>query len=136
VRSARAAAVVTWVYAALFGLPALPIAVSEARTGELPWVWDWFQAFSGPWTVGTDPVVIAELLLGFFVLTLVASFSGWWLFRGQQRGAILNLSVMVAEMAFWFGFALVFPWVFGLARIGLIALAWRHLRTPHALQHG
>ena len=133
---ARAAAVVTWVYAALFGLPALPIAVAEVQTGELPWVWGWFQAFAGPWTIGTDPVVIAELLLGFFVLTLVASFSGWWLFRAEQRGGILNLSVMVAELAFWYGFALVFPWVFGLARIGLIALAWRRLRTPHSLQQG
>ena len=132
-RPARAAAIITWIYAAMFGLPVVPIVITELQTGELPWIGTLFQAFAGPWTVGVDPVIIAELLLGFLVLTLIASLSGWWLFKGQRHGAILNLSVMVAEMMFWFGFALPLAWLFGLARIALIAMTWRRLRDKNSV---
>lgn len=133
-RPARAAAIVTWIYAALFGLPALPIAFTEYQTGELPWLGTLVQLYSGPWTAGNDPLVVAELLVAFFVLTLVAALSGWWLFKQWRHGGMLNLSVMVAEAMFWFGFSLPLAALFGLARVVLVAIAWRHLRDHHGLQ--
>lgn len=127
-RPARAAAVVTWVYAAVFGLPVIPVAIHEATTGALPRLWNIFALYSGPWTERSSATVVIELLFAFLVLTLAASFSGWWLFRGRRHGAILNLSVLVAEAFFWFGFALPIALLFGAARIALVWVAWRNLR--------
>jgi hypothetical protein len=47
--AAKAAAAVTSVYAACFGLPEIPVAVYLLRVGRLPWLFDLFSMYSGPW---------------------------------------------------------------------------------------
>ena len=37
---------------------------------------------------------------------------------------LLGLIVLPVEAAFWLGFALPFPWLTGIARAALLALAW------------
>ena len=46
--SARAAAIVTWAYAAGFGVPALPVAAYVQNTGRLPSFLGLFDMFGGP----------------------------------------------------------------------------------------
>lgn len=48
--SARAAAIITWVYATGFGLPAIPIAVFVVRQRSLPWFLHLFPVYGGPWS--------------------------------------------------------------------------------------
>lgn len=40
---------------------------------------------------------------------------------------MLNLALLPAEAVFWLGFALPVPWLFGVARVALVALAWPEL---------
>ena len=40
---------------------------------------------------------------------------------------MLSLALLPVEAVFWLGFALPIPWVFGVARIAFLALAWKSL---------
>ncbi|TCO15659.1 hypothetical protein EV652_12132 [Kribbella steppae] len=56
----RRAALVTWVYAAMFGVPAVPVAIFLAEEGRLPSLWSLFDMYAGPWSSQlTDDRVIA-----------------------------------------------------------------------------
>jgi hypothetical protein len=128
-RFARIDAVLTWVYAAGFGLPAIPIAVYHVNTrGRLPRFFDLFTMYGGPWSDEFSPGVFAALLVAFLLVLLVSGFAAWLVWRGSRLGAIVSLALLPIEVAFWFGFALPVPWAFGVARVVLLALAWRELR--------
>lgn len=126
--SARAAAIVTWVYAAAFGLPAIPIAIFVLRKRALPWFLDLFPMYGGPWSEARRWTVFAWMLGAFFVLTLVVAFAGVLLWRGRRAGAILTFALIPVEAVFWWGFALPFPPALGVVRVALAAVAWRRLR--------
>ena len=127
-RTARAAAIVTWVYAAAFGLPAIPIAVFVVRQHTLPWFLDLFPMYGGPWSNAGRWTIFAWLLVAYFALTLVVALAGVMLWRGRRAGAVLTFVLAPVEAIFWWGFALPFPPLLGVARIALAAVAWRHLR--------
>jgi hypothetical protein len=57
----------------------------------------------------SDGVLVA-LMLGFLGLTLVAAWWAWLIWRGRSVGAVLNLTLLPVEAAFWAGFALPVPW--------------------------
>ena len=82
--AAKAATIVTWVYAACFGLPAIPVAVYLLRNGRLPWLFDAFPMYGGPWYHSGQPERFAAQLDAFLVLMLVVSWGGWLLWRGSQ----------------------------------------------------
>ena len=42
----------------------------------------------------------------------------------RKAGAVLNLVLPPAEAVFWVGFALPVPWLFGIARVALVTMAW------------
>jgi hypothetical protein len=128
-RSARAAAVVTWVYAAAFGLPAVPVSVFLLRNGRLPSFLGLFDSYGGPWSSAFqfDPDEFVRLLLTFLVLTVLASATAWLVWRGSREGAVLSLMLLPVEAAFWNGFALPIPWLIGVARVVLLVVAWRSL---------
>lgn len=126
--SARAAAVVTWVYAACFGLPAVPIAVYVGRRRTLPWFLDLFPMYGGPWWAASRWVVFVCLLIAYFVVMLLVVFAGVKLWRGRRAGAILTFALIPVEAIFWWGFALPFPPLLGAVRLALVAVAWRRLR--------
>ena len=46
----RTAALVTWAYAAMFGIPAVPVAIFLAENGRLPSLWGLFDMYGGPWS--------------------------------------------------------------------------------------
>jgi hypothetical protein len=47
---ARIAAVLTWVYAAGFGISTIPVAVYLSRRGTLPTFFGLLEMYGGPWS--------------------------------------------------------------------------------------
>lgn len=123
----RAAAVLTWVYAAAFGIPAIPVSIYLLQRGTLPTFFDLFPMYGGPWSSQVDDGTLVVLLIAFFVVTLVAAWAAWLVWRGSKAGAVLSLVLLPVEAVFWVGFALPFPWLIGIARATLLALAWKSL---------
>ena len=132
-RFARIDAVLTWVYAAMFGLPAIPIAVYHLQSGGLlPRFLDLFPMYGGPWSERFDPGTFAALLIAFLLVLMAASFAAWLVWRGSRAGAVLSLALLPVEVVFWLGFALPVPWAIGVARVVLLLVAWRDLRPGAA----
>jgi hypothetical protein len=125
--SAQTAAMVTWVYAAGFGLPTIPVGVYLLRRGSLPTFFGLFAMYGGPWFERVEHRTFVALLLGFLAVALVASWAAWLLWQGSRGGAVLALAVMPVEAVFWIGFALPIPWLIGVARVVLITVSWRSL---------
>jgi hypothetical protein len=126
-RRHRTAALVTWTYAAMFGVPAVPVAIFVARNGRLPSLWGLFDMYAGPWSSRLSDDRVIVLLLAYSGLVLAASVSAWLLWEMRRAGALLNLTLLPVEAIFWIGFALPIPWLFGLSRAALVSLAWREL---------
>jgi hypothetical protein len=129
-RSARSAAVLTWVYAAGFGLPTIPVSIYLLQRGRLPTFWGLFEMYGGPWSAQLFNQSLVLRLNAFLVVTVVAAWSGWLIWKGLRTGAILNLGLLPVEALFWIGFALPFPWLSGVARTVLLVYAWRSLGWP------
>jgi hypothetical protein len=125
--SARAAAVVTWIYSAGFGIPAIPVGVYLLIKGRLPTFMNLFEMYGGPWFSRVEPRTFVATLSAFFGVCALNALSGWWLWRGKKAGAVLNLSLLPIEAVFWIGFALPFPPLAGLARVVLVAASWTSL---------
>lgn len=126
-RSARAAAVVTWIYAAGFGIPAIPVGVYLLNKGRLPTFFNLFEMYGGPWFFRVEPRTFVALLAALSGVSALNAWSGWLLWRGTKTGAVLNLSLLPIEALFWLGFALPFPWLTGAARVVLVLASWRSL---------
>lgn len=123
----RAAAVLTWVYAAAFGIPAIPVSVYLLQRGSLPTFMDLFPMYGGPWSSRFEDGTFVVLLIAFLIVTLVAAWAAWLVWNGSKAGAVLSLVLLPLEAVFWIGFALPFPWLIGIARAALLALAWKSL---------
>ena len=125
---ARGAAVACWVYAAGFGLPALPIAASTLRERELPWLGDLFPMYGGPWWGASSPEAFAATLVVYAGVTAAVAWGGGLMWRGRRSGAVLAVAMIPIEAVFWYGYALPIPPALALLRVGLIAAAWPRLR--------
>ena len=132
--AARWAGGVGVAYAAAFGLPAIPIAGFVLRERRLPWLWDLFPMYGGPWW---DAMTINEFVasLGAFVaVNAVVAAGGILLWTGRRAGAWLSLAPLPLEVAFWIGYALPFPPLIALLRVALVVVAWRGLRTHQGVR--
>ena len=130
-RPARAYAIVTWAYAAGFGIPTVPVAVYLVRHGKLPWFGGLFPMYGGPWSDQLEDSQFVGSLLGYVGLLVAVAGTAGRVRRGSRRAAVLSLGLLPVEAVFWLGFALPIPWIFGAARAALLAAAWRQLRDPH-----
>jgi hypothetical protein len=128
VRNAHVAAVVTWFYAAGFGLSTIPVAIYLRQRGKLPSFFGMFETYGGPWSARVTDGTFVVLLMAFLVVCAAAAGSGWLLWGGSRLGAIFGLALLPVEAVFWVGFALPIPWLLGIARAVLIVLAWKSLR--------
>jgi hypothetical protein len=126
-KPARVAAVLTWVYAAGFGLPTIPVSVYLLSRGRLPTFFNLFEMYGGPWSSRRKPEKFVTLLAAFLGVTGVAAWSARLVWQGRKAGAVVNLALLPVEGIFWVGFALPLPWLTGIARGGLIAAAWKSL---------
>lgn len=125
--NARIAAVLTWVYAAGFGLSTIPVAAFFLREGRLPVFAGLFESYGGPWSARVHARTFVALLMAFFVVTLIAAWAAWLVWNGSKVGAVLALVLLPIEVVFWVGFALPIPWLIGVARVAFLALAWNSL---------
>jgi hypothetical protein len=128
----RTSAVLTWVIAAGFGLPTVPVAVHVLRWRQLPWLFDMFPMYGGPVDAWVGPTGYALLLLLFGVVALAETAVGVLLWRGRPAGAIWSLALLPVEIAFWVGFALPFPPMFAAVRVTLTLFAWSRTRRDAA----
>jgi hypothetical protein len=124
---ARIVAVLTWIYAGGFGLATIPVATILRRRGRLPVFAGLFETFGGPWSARHQPKTFTLLLVAFLIVTLVAAWAAWLVWNGSKAGATLMLVLLPIEAIFWVGFALPIPWLFGVARVVFLALAWKSL---------
>jgi hypothetical protein len=60
-------------------------------------------------------------------VSLIAGWAAWRVWHGSRTGAVLSFVVLPVEAVFWLGFALPIPWLFGIARAVLLAVAWKSL---------
>ncbi len=125
--SAQTAAVLTWIYAAGFGIPVAYVAPYLVRNGTLPTFLGMFPMYGGPWSSRVGTRTFVALLIAFAFVTLAAALAGWLVWQGSRTGAVLSFSLLPVEAVFWIGFALPIPWAFGAARVILLALAWKSL---------
>ncbi len=125
---ARAAAVVTWIYVAAFGLATIPVGIYLMQRYTLPTFFGIFQMYGGLWSAAVQNSTFLLLLGAFLLLTLAVGGAGWMLWKGSRAGAIVSLALLPVEAVFWVGFSLPIPWMAAAARVVLIALAWRTLR--------
>ena len=126
-KNARVAAVLTWVYVAGFGIPAIPVAVYLLQRGTLPTFFDLFPMYGGPWSSSLKPDRFSVLLIVFLLLTLIAAWAARMTWKGSRTGAVLGMVLLPVEAVFWLGFALPFPWPIGIARAVFTARAWKSL---------
>jgi hypothetical protein len=124
---ARIATVLTWVYAAAFGVPAIPVAIYLRQRGTLPTFLDLFPMYGGPWSSRLEDGTFIMLLIAFLIVVLIATWAAWLLWNGSKSGAVISLVLLPVEAVFWLGFALPFPWLIGIARAALILVAWKSL---------
>lgn len=123
----KIAAIVTWVYAAGFGIPTIPVAIFLLRNGRLPVFAGLFESYGGPWSARLEPGMFAALLMAFLGVTGVAAWTAWMVWNGSKAGAVLTLIWLLVEAVFWVGFALPIPWLIGVVRLAFIARAWTSL---------
>jgi len=86
---AHVAAVLTWIYAAAFGIPAIPDAVYLLRRGRLPTFLNLFPMYGGPWFSRVSHGTFAALLIGFLLVLLLAAWAAWLVWNGSKAGAVL-----------------------------------------------
>jgi hypothetical protein len=120
-------AILTWLYAAGFGITAVPVAIYLLRRGTLPEFFGLFAMCGGPWSSRLSDGFFAILLSAFLIVTLATCWAAWLVWNGSQAGAVLSLVLFPTEAVSWLGFALPIAWILGVARAGVLVLAWKSL---------
>jgi hypothetical protein len=125
---ARIFAILTWVYAAGFGISTIPVAVYLVQRGALPTFFDLFEMYGGPWSSRFSQRTFVWLLIAFLIVALAVAWAAWLVWKGSRVGSVLALVLLPVEAVFWIGFALPIPWLIGAARVVFLVLAWPSLR--------
>jgi hypothetical protein len=125
--AARGAAVLLWLVAAGWALPAPVLMWWVAVKGRLPVLPYIGEPNGGPFYQSVAPSVFIVLLGLSLLLGIAQVVAGVLLWDGQRSGAVWQLAILPIEAVFWYGFALPIPPVFALVRVVLVLLAWRQL---------
>lgn len=127
----RAAALLAWAPGLGFGLPCIYGIWYFADRGVV-WTFLSFPTYGGgPFEdVGIETTV--TLLVSFLLVCVAEVVAGFLLWRKKRSGGLLALVLLPLEFAFWIGFALPLGPVVGLARTGLVLMAWPEFRAADA----
>lgn len=128
-------AAVTWVYVAAFGGAGVPVAAYLIQNERLPSFFDIFDMYGGPAVDRLDTAIHVLVILAFCGVVLVAGWSAWLVLKGWRSGAVISVAVLPVEAAFWVAFVMPVPWLFGFARLALLAVAWPTLRWQPRQKH-
>ncbi len=123
----RAAAVLLWVVAAGWGLPAPWLMWWVLVRGRLPVLPIIGEPNGGPFYFNFSRRVFVALLAISLALAFAQGWAAWLLWAGKRLGALLQFGLLPIEAAFWYGFALPIPPVLAVVRVILTASAWRGL---------
>jgi len=105
---------------ALGVLPTLQYALTH---GKLPTVAG-IRALSGPFeALGINTLIVAGLV--FVAVSLLKLLAAYWTWNLRMDGPVLELILLGISAIFWYGFALPFGPIGGLAQIVVMALAWK-----------
>jgi hypothetical protein len=110
-----------WLVASGFGIPAPFVASHYLREGTLPSFMNLFPMYGGGMFDRFSPEVFGVLLGLFTALCALEAYAGWLLWNGETLGALITLALLPFEIVFWVGFAVPFPPLIAIARIGLLA---------------
>ena len=82
------------------------------------------RLLSGPFeALGIDAMIAAGL--SFVMIGGLKLLAAHWVWNLRMDGAILELILLGISIPFWYGFALPFGPIIGLAEVVLLALTWK-----------
>lgn len=132
VMSLKTASVLSWVGGLGFGLPGL-YAMAYFQSHQQVWTFLGFPTYgSGPFEARGIPTSL-PLLAAFNALCAAEVASGWLLWRRRKSGAVLSLAILPFQLVFWYGFALPYGPVLGVARTVFLLAGWRALKPRGSL---
>jgi hypothetical protein len=117
-----------WLVAAGFGIPAPFVASHYLRERTLPSFMGLFSMYGGGLFDRFSPEIFAVFLGLFTALCALEAYAAWLLWNGEPLGAWMTLALLPIDVVFWVGFAVPFPPLIGIARLGLLAAGWSALR--------
>lgn len=122
--TSKVAAVLAWVPAFGFGLPAL-YAIWYFLDHDEVWTFLGFTTYGdGPFeTLGLETSV--PLLVAFVLVCAAEAVLGWKLWRATPHSRLFAILLFPVELTFWLGFALPLGPVLGIARIAAVLVAGR-----------
>lgn len=84
------------------------------------------RLLSGPFeSLGINALIVAGLI--YVVVSALKILAAYWLWNARLDGAVFGLILLGLSAIFWYGFALPFGPVVGVAEIVLLALVWKQL---------
>lgn len=125
--AARAAAILLWLVAAGWALPAPWLmwwVVVRGRLPVLPYIG---EPNGGPFYASLSHGAFVAVLGLSLVLGIAQIVAGVLLWNGEQAGAVLQFAILPVEAMFWYGFALPIPPLLAVIRVVLVLFAWRQL---------
>jgi hypothetical protein len=123
----QVAALLLWVVALGWGLPALWLIWWVIKRGRLPVLPFIGEPNGGPFYRQVSRRAFVMLLWLSLALGVAQAWAGWLLWNGQQLGAVVQFGLLPIEAVFWYGFALPIPPILAAARVILVVLAWSRL---------
>lgn len=107
-----------------FGVPGVFGLRHFATTGHV-WQFLGFPTYGGGPFVSAGLPTSTGLLMGFVVVCVAEVAIGLCLVGGWTPALWIQFALLPFELAYWWGFALPFGFLFGMARVGTAMLALR-----------
>lgn len=123
----RAAAVLLWVVAAGWALPAPWLMWWVMARGDLPVLQPIGKPDGGPFYLNMPHSIFLVLLAVSFVLGIAQAWAGSLLWNGKRSGALLQFGFLPVEAVLWYGFEIPIPPFLAIVRVVLVGLAWSRL---------
>jgi hypothetical protein len=122
---AQVVAVLFAVDAFIWLIGTLPTLFYALRNHSLPTMAG-IRLLSGPFeSLGIDVMIVCGMI--FVVISGLKILAAYWLWHSMMEGAVLSLILLGLSGIFWYGFALPFGPVMGLAELVFLVLAWGSL---------
>jgi hypothetical protein len=114
--------IVVYIDAFIWLVGTVPTLYYAFSRGRLPRVGG-ITLLGGPFErLGLNTLIIAGI--GYIIVSALKILAAYWLWGSRMDGAVLELILLGLSAIFWYGFALPFGPLLGVAQVILLALAW------------